>query len=88
MQIVRPTQTSPGRHCRYKVKQQLGPDACPFNALYWDFIARNRDRLEGSPRMTMPYASLKKMKPEKVEALRGQAQSFLDGLTYAEEGAW
>jgi deoxyribodipyrimidine photolyase-related protein len=29
--------------CRYDVKQRTGPDACPFNALYWDFIARNRD---------------------------------------------
>jgi deoxyribodipyrimidine photolyase-related protein len=76
------------RHCRYDVKKQTGEDACPFNALYWDFIARNRDRLEGNPRMTMPYATLRKMKPEKLQALRTRAQSFLDSLDYAEPGAW
>ena len=76
------------RHCRYDVKKQTGPDACPFNALYWDFIDRNRDKLEGNPRMTMPYATLKKMKPEKVEGLRQQAETFLNSLDYAEEGEW
>jgi deoxyribodipyrimidine photolyase-related protein len=76
------------RHCRYNVKKQTGDDACPFNALYWDFIDRNRDKLEGNPRMTMPYATLKKMKPEKLQGLRQQAESFLNSLEYAEEGEW
>jgi deoxyribodipyrimidine photolyase-related protein len=76
------------RHCRYDVKKQTGPDACPFNALYWDFIDRNRDKLEGNPRMTMPYATLKKMKPGKLQGLRQQAESFLNSLEYAEEGEW
>ncbi|MGL6133698.1 MAG: cryptochrome/photolyase family protein, partial [Prochlorococcaceae cyanobacterium] len=31
--------------CRYNVKQRTGPDACPFNALYWDFLARHREQL-------------------------------------------
>ncbi len=43
------------RHCRYDVKQRIGPDACPFNALYWDFIARHEDKLAGNHRMAMPY---------------------------------
>jgi deoxyribodipyrimidine photolyase-related protein len=76
------------RHCRYDVKKQLGADACPFNALYWDFIARNRDTLEGNPRMTMPYATLRKMKPDKLAALQRQAEDFLDSLDYAEAGEW
>ena len=24
--------------CRYDVKARGGPDACPFNPLYWDFL--------------------------------------------------
>jgi deoxyribodipyrimidine photolyase-related protein len=31
--------------CRYDVKQKTGPDACPFNSLYWDFVSRNADKL-------------------------------------------
>ena len=32
-------------NCRYDVKQRTGDDACPFNYLYWDFMARNAGRL-------------------------------------------
>ena len=37
--------------CRYDVKQRTGPNACPFNPLYWDFIARHREKIGGNPRM-------------------------------------
>jgi deoxyribodipyrimidine photolyase-related protein len=37
--------------CAYKVKERTGPTACPFNPLYWDFIARHRSRIAGNPRM-------------------------------------
>jgi deoxyribodipyrimidine photolyase-related protein len=37
--------------CRYDVKQRTGANACPFNPLYWDFIARHRDKIGGNPRM-------------------------------------
>ncbi len=47
--------------CRFDVKQRTGPDACPFNALYWDFIARNEKKLRGNPRMAMPYKNWERM---------------------------
>ncbi|MNF07025.1 hypothetical protein D3C80_2071040 [compost metagenome] len=31
--------------CRYRVDEATGPQACPFNALYWHFLMRHRDRL-------------------------------------------
>jgi hypothetical protein len=34
-----------------------------FTALYWDFIARNRDRLQGSRRMQMPVRNLERIDP-------------------------
>lgn len=67
-------------HCRYDVKQRIGPDACPFNALYWDFIARNEEKLGRNPRMAMPYRTWSKMAAETQQALRGQAQGFLKTL--------
>jgi deoxyribodipyrimidine photolyase-related protein len=68
------------RTCRYDVKDVLGERACPFNALYWDFMARNRSRLKGNPRLRNPYATLDRMDPAKVAAMRAKAQAFLDGL--------
>ena len=75
-------------HCRYDVRKQLTPDACPLNALYWAFIAANRETFEGNPRMTMPLRTLGRMAPDKVAALQDKAETFLASLTYAEPGAW
>ncbi|MFK7739385.1 MAG: cryptochrome/photolyase family protein [Planctomycetota bacterium] len=37
---------------------------CPITRLYWQFLARNAERLEGNQRIAMPLRSLKKRKPE------------------------
>jgi deoxyribodipyrimidine photolyase-related protein len=67
-------------NCRYDVKQRIGPDACPFNALYWDFIARNEDKLRTNPRMAMPYKNWQRMDNAEQMALRKQAGQFLERL--------
>lgn len=66
--------------CRFDVKQRIGPDACPFNALYWDFIARNEKKLRPNPRMAMPYKNWDRMAEADKVALRGQARQFLERL--------
>ncbi|MBY0335937.1 MAG: cryptochrome/photolyase family protein [Acetobacteraceae bacterium] len=66
------------RHCRFDVKQATGARACPFNHLYWDFIARHADRFGNNPRMAMPLATLRKMDPARLAALRAEARAFLD----------
>lgn len=53
------------KNCRYDVKQKTGPDACPFNPLYWDFLVRNRDRLGSNPRLGQVYRTWDKMADEK-----------------------
>ena len=66
--------------CRYDPKQRIGEDACPFNALYWDFLARHETRLANNPRMAMPYRTWARIKPADRAAIRGQAKGFLDDL--------
>ncbi|MEE4299015.1 MAG: cryptochrome/photolyase family protein [Pseudomonadales bacterium] len=60
--------------CRYDVKASSGEDACPFNYLYWDFVARNRETLAGNARMGMMYRNLDKQDPERVAAMRADAE--------------
>jgi deoxyribodipyrimidine photolyase-related protein len=67
------------RGCAYDVKAATGPDACPFNALYWDFIARHESRFAGNNRMAMPLRAMRRMPPEKLAGLRAQAAAFLAG---------
>jgi deoxyribodipyrimidine photolyase-related protein len=73
------------RGCAYDVKRPTGPGACPFNFLYWDFMARHAPRFARNPRMAMPLRTLTKMAPEKVAAMRAEAKGFLDALAEGRE---
>ncbi len=66
--------------CHYDVADATGERACPFNALYWDFIARHADRFEANPRMAMPVRSLRKMPAARVRALRARAAWLLEQM--------
>jgi deoxyribodipyrimidine photolyase-related protein len=66
--------------CRYEVKQRTGPKACPFNALYWDFLARHRARFEGNPRMAQMYRTYDKFNDEARAALHAHASAVLAHL--------
>ncbi|MBN8808152.1 MAG: cryptochrome/photolyase family protein [Sphingomonas sp.] len=67
-------------HCRYDVNKRVGEDACPFNALYWDFLARHEKRLGDNPRLAMPYRTWARMSEDDRRAIRASARTFLDGL--------
>ena len=75
------------KSCRYKVKDVLGPDACPFNALYWDFVARHEPLLAKNPRTAQPVRTWMRFDDEKRRAIRAQAAVFLDGLQPKQEAA-
>ena len=62
--------------CDYKVKEKNGPDACPFNYLYWDFLLRNKKRLEKNPRLMRSYQTLEKMSQEKQKNIKEDTQRF------------
>ncbi len=68
------------RGCAHDVKAATGPRACPFNFLYWDFIARHAEKFAGNARMTMPLATLRKMDAQKLAAMRAEAGRFLEAL--------
>ena len=64
--------------CHYKVNKKNGPEACPFNYLYWDFLIRNRAKLKNNHRLSMIYSSLDKMSSEKIKLIKSDAASFLN----------
>lgn len=66
--------------CRFDPKQRTGPDACPLSALYWDFVARHRERLAGNRRMAMPLRALEKIDPAELAAIRARAADARDEL--------
>ena len=66
--------------CAYDPKQKTGPRACPFNALYWEFFVRHRERLQGNHRIGMTYRTWDKMAPEAQQQLLEQASSIREHL--------
>jgi deoxyribodipyrimidine photolyase-related protein len=68
------------KDCRYDVKKRTGEDACPFNALYWDFIARHQKRFAKNPRMGQTCHTYGKFADAEKAAISKQANTFLDGL--------
>jgi deoxyribodipyrimidine photolyase-related protein len=50
--------------CRYRPGEAESRDACPFTALYWDFLSRHEDRLGNNRRMGFQLANLRKKGPE------------------------
>lgn len=59
--------------CRYKRDRRTEPDACPYNALYWDFHLRHADRLSKNPRIGMVYRNLAAMDASEIENIRRHA---------------
>ncbi|MCS7061708.1 MAG: cryptochrome/photolyase family protein [Anaerolineae bacterium] len=66
--------------CRFNPRQRVGPNACPFNALYWDFVIRHAGLLGRNPRTSMAVKTVRRMNGADVAALRAQAASFLEHL--------
>jgi deoxyribodipyrimidine photolyase-related protein len=73
-----------GDHCKdcaYDPKAKTGPQACPFNALYWDFFDRHRPHFERNPRLGVVYHQLAKMPAERLADLRAQAAHMRQRLS-------
>lgn len=68
------------KSCRYKVAKKNGPEACPFNYLYWDFLSRNQETIGRNPRMGLIYKSLARMSDEKRDAIASDSRQFLKAL--------
>ena len=66
--------------CAYDVKLRTGPGACPFNALYWDFISRHTATIKNNPRMAQMVRTYDKFADSEKARINESAASTLAGL--------
>jgi len=66
--------------CAFDKKQRLGKQACPFNALYWDFYLRHQALLARNPRIGMAYRQLAAMSQAERDAIQTQAQKLRENI--------
>ncbi|MBT8323504.1 MAG: cryptochrome/photolyase family protein [Eudoraea sp.] len=63
--------------CHYDHRQKTGDKACPFNALYWNFLDEKQEYFQNNHRMAMMLNLLRKKSPEELAALKARAQEIL-----------
>ena len=61
------------QNCRYRPEQPLGDDGCPFTTLYWDFLARHRNRPALQGRLTPQWRELEQLDGATLAAIRRRA---------------
>ena len=68
------------KSCSYNPADAVGESACPFNSLYWNFIAQHQDGLKSNPRLHYAYLNWGKMSQEKKKAILVKASEVLAAL--------
>jgi deoxyribodipyrimidine photolyase-related protein len=66
--------------CTYSPNQRTGENACPFNALYWSFIATHQNKLQSNHRMQMMIGTWRKFSLEEQAKIVEQSKNALEKL--------
>lgn len=66
--------------CRYDPDVVTGENACPFNALYWDFLMRHQDNFRGNARMPYVFSTWDKFTPDRQNSILTQAKISLKSM--------
>ena len=80
------------KSCVYSHTDKVGPDACPFNVLYWNFLIENEAQLRANPRLGPAVLGLRHLGAEVRVEVRASAAGVLAKLAesaavYAPGGA-
>ncbi len=59
--------------CSYSHTKKVGEDACPFNALYWNFLDEKKEHFKNNNRMAMMMSLLGKKDKKELTELKARA---------------
>ncbi len=65
------------KHCHYSHSKKVGDTACPFNALYWNFLAEKKHYFKNNQRMAMMLNLLEKKDKNELRELQQRALEIL-----------
>ena len=66
-----------GNHCaqcRYRPDRVTGEGACPFNALYWQFLDRHAEAFGSNPRMALALKNWQRKSTEEQRVILNWAE--------------
>ncbi|MBC7502344.1 MAG: cryptochrome/photolyase family protein, partial [Herminiimonas sp.] len=68
--------------CRYDPATRIGPSACPFTTLYWNFIDKHEKVLTNNPRTALMAKNITRLSEVERAAIRLRAAEMLDSLDH------
>jgi deoxyribodipyrimidine photolyase-related protein len=68
------------KNCSYDVTKKNGNNACPFNYLYWNFLVKNRKKLESNHRISMMYKTYDLMDEDKKQEISDDSKLFFNNI--------
>jgi deoxyribodipyrimidine photolyase-related protein len=68
------------KQCAYNPEETTSEDACPFNALYWGFMARHQGKLRQNQRLPYVYSTWEKFGPEKQQSILSKSETIISAM--------
>jgi deoxyribodipyrimidine photolyase-related protein len=65
--------------CRFAPDRAIGPDACPFTTLYWEFLLRHESLLGRNQRMRLQLQNLDRLDAATRRAIRTRSAIWRTG---------
>ena len=66
------------KNCSYSHTKKTGDGACPFNALYWNFLHEKKDHFKSNHRMGMMMNLLDKKSSKEMQEIKEYAQKIIE----------
>ena len=66
------------KECQYSHTKKIGEDACPFNALYWNFLEEKSAYFKNNHRMAMMMNLLNKKDKKELQELKQRATQIIE----------
>jgi len=63
--------------CQYSHTKGLGENACPFNALYWNFLDEKKEHFKDNHRMNMMMSLLDRKDKTELANLKERAREII-----------
>jgi deoxyribodipyrimidine photolyase-related protein len=63
-------------NCPKDPKLKVGPEACPFTTLYWDYLIRHETKLKKNHRMGLQVRNLQRLRPDMRDAIQEAARDI------------
>jgi len=68
------------KSCKYNVTKKNGPNACPFNYLYWNFVKNHRNTFEDNGRSNFILANFDKKGESEKKEISNSSEKYLSTL--------